>query len=363
MRTLSFLLLCVLLAVTAYPQGKKKTRKEEEPPTQVLPLPKELPAAVSADSERLVFHVVPLTDKGLLSKQVRDGLRSLFGLTHGATIVKLRAFVAGSGDLRRVITLVSETFDDRKVPLPALTVIQVGPLPLEGAQVSFESIAVEKKAVNPNGLAFFSGQQAQSPRKSVEQLAVAARDAGVPPKDILRTTCFLSSLDQLNDVRTAVAGAFPSAATNYVQLQRIPTDPPLCECEAVGRLGSPSSERVRLMNPDDLPKSPNYSQIALAGPGKLVLSGAQLGFGDQTADVHLAFERLRKDMQTAGAGLHDVFWTGVYPLARATADQVRAARFEFFDKSRPPASTFLLFEGLPSLDATFAIDVIAVPAK
>ena len=32
---------------------------------------------------------------------------------------------------------------------------------------------------------------------------------------------------------------------------------------------------------------------------------------------------------------------------------------EFFDKSKPPAGTVLLFEGLPSLDATMAMDVIA----
>jgi hypothetical protein len=42
------------------------------------------------------------------------------------------------------------------------------------------------------------------------------------------------------------------------------------------------------------------------------------------------------------------------------ADKVRALRFEFYDQTRPPASTMLPFEGLPSLDASFAIDVVAV---
>ena len=43
------------------------------------------------------------------------------------------------------------------------------------------------------------------------------------------------------------------------------------------------------------------------------------------------------------------------------AAKVRAIRFEFYDKSKPPASTLLLFEGLPSLDASFGVDVVALP--
>jgi len=54
-----------------------------------------------------------------------------------------------------------------------------------------------------------------------------------------------------------------------------------------------------------------------------------------------------------------VFWSGVYPLTRPVADKVRAIRFDFFDRANPPASTLLLFEGLPSLDATVAIEVAA----
>ena len=83
------------LAVTVYPFEKKK--KEEI--TQTLELPKDPPASVTAETARLVFHVSPLSSKGLLSQQVRDALKALLKSTGGATIVKLRAFVAGSGDL------------------------------------------------------------------------------------------------------------------------------------------------------------------------------------------------------------------------------------------------------------------------
>jgi hypothetical protein len=49
----------------------------------------------------------------------------------------------------------------------------------------------------------------------------------------------------------------------------------------------------------------------------------------------------------------------IYPLSSGLSERIRAIRFEFYDKSRPPASTMLPFEGLPSLDASFAVDVIA----
>ena len=51
---------------------------------------------------------------------------------------------------------------------------------------------------------------------------------------------------------------------------------------------------------------------------------------------------------------------GVREIHLRMTDQIRTVRGEFYDKSRPPASTMLGFEGLPSLDASLAVDVIAV---
>src|SRR5579864_7677355 len=168
-RNIALLLSASLLAAghiwaqSAPPLGPpriKPPKKEKEPETQTLPLPPEPPAAVMAETGKLTFHVSPLSAKGLLTPQVRDALKALERANGGAALVKLRAFVAGTGDMRRVATIVSEEFSDRKLPLPAVTTIQVGALPMEGAQVVIESIGVEKKTVNPNGLAFFAAQRA-----------------------------------------------------------------------------------------------------------------------------------------------------------------------------------------------------------
>jgi hypothetical protein len=46
-----------------------------------------------------------------------------------------------------------------------------------------------------------------------------------------------------------------------------------------------------------------------------------------------------------------------YPLAEPIANQVRKLRAGFFPG---PANSLVLFEGLPSMDAGFAVDVVAV---
>ncbi len=145
-------LLCALLIISSLSAQKKK--KEEE--TQTLRVPEELPSAVTGETRRLAFHTTPLSAKGLLSPQVRDALKALQHEAGGETVLKIRVFVAGTGDLRHVRDLVSEFFAGHKQPLPTIALIKVGALPLEGAQVEFEAIAEAKKDVNPSGVAFVS---------------------------------------------------------------------------------------------------------------------------------------------------------------------------------------------------------------
>ncbi len=319
-------LTCVLAVGAPAQRNKKKT---EEPVTQTLPLLKDPPGAVAAETHALVFQVSPLSNKGLLSQQVRDALKALLRDNHGAAIVKLRAFVAGSGDMRRVSTIVSEMFTEHKLSLPAVSTIEVGALPMEGAQVVIESIAVEKKTVNPSGLAFYSAQP-------VAQLR--------PLTGALRATCFLSSLDDLAKVMSTVAAAFPGAVVNFVQSQRLGFEPQDV-CESVARLDAPPAQPVVIAN-----------GAALVNTPKIVLTGTQMAFRDTDADLRLAFERLRKVMEPLGVTYKDVFWASSYPLTRPVEVKVRAMQKEFFERA---SGTMLLFEGLPSLDATMALDVIA----
>jgi enamine deaminase RidA (YjgF/YER057c/UK114 family) len=337
------------------PENKKKN-KDEKP--QTLPPPKELPSAVIAETERLTFEVSPLSPKGLLSAQTREALRALLRNSRG-TIVKLRAFVAGSGDLRRVGELVGETFAEKHAPLPALSVAQVGALPMEGAQVVIETTEVDRKVVNPNGLAFLSGQSAPSVAQSLEKLKSALRSGGMESADVLRVTCFVSSLDEQRDTHQSMAASFPTAALNYVQMQREPVTP-VAECEAVARLRAPASQQLKFLNPPNMDSSPNYSQLALVTSPKLVITGTQLAFGAQESDLKLAFDRLQRVLSSLNARFDHVVMSDVYVTSSAITPRVRTVRAGYYSAANPPASTLLPFEGLPSLDATFGVDVIAV---
>jgi enamine deaminase RidA (YjgF/YER057c/UK114 family) len=363
MRRFALVALACALAMTAWPLAKKK--KEDE--TQTLQLPKDLPGAVVGETRRLAFYTTPLSGRGLLSQQVRDALKALVRLSGGTPVVRLRAFVAGTGDLRRVRDIVSETYTERKQPLPSLSLVQTGGLPLEGAQVVLEATVAAKRDVNPYGLAFISAQPATAPNpldpvaplteKSLSALRAAVKAAGSEPGDVLRVTCFFSSLENLAASRKPVEAEYGTAALNFVQTQRAPAQA-VAACEAVARLRQDIGAPLKLLSPEGLPSEPGHSQIALLAAPRAVFTGTQVSFGFAESDARLAFGRLKKVIEQAGGTA--VAFAGYYPLSESIAGQVRKVRTEFFDTAHPPAGTMLSFESLPSMDAGFAIDAIAV---
>lgn len=366
MKRFALMVLVCALATAAWSQKKKK--KEDE--TQTLQLPRELPSAVLGESRRLTFHVTPLSAKGLLSQQVRDALKALLNQTRKSPVLRVRAFVAGTGDMRRVRDLVSDTFASRRLPLPTLSLAHVGGLPLEGAQVVLEAIAVGSKEVNPHGVALFSAQRATSPnpldpvepltRKSLDGLRAALRAARVEAADVRMVTCFVSSLDRVAASRKLVLEEYRTAAVNFVQPQRAPQQA-VAACEAAARLASAPGADLKLLGPVGLLQpGAGESAAALIGARTVAVTGAQVAFGFQESDAKLAFARLRSSIEQAGGSPTRVAYTSYYPLSGRIANQVRKVRAGFFDARTPPAGSMVLFEALPSMDAGFAVDAIAV---
>lgn len=361
-RGLRVAVLACAVALAAFPQRPKKDEN------QVLQLPKELPSAVEGDPRHFSFYVTPLSSKGLLSKQVRDALIALNREAKGDPILKIRAFVAGSGDARRVRDIVSEVFTDRKQSLPVLSLVQAGGLP-EDAQVVLEAIGAGKKEVNPQGLVFLSAQSATAgdpvgpvfplASKSLAALGLAVKAAGSEPADVVRLSCFLSSLDEVAAIRKMAAQQYPNAAADLVQTQRAPAHG-LAACEAVAKLRWNIGTRLQVMNPEGLAAVAGASQIALVASPKVVLTGTQVSFGFEEKDARLAFQRVAKALEQQGVAMHDVAFAHFYPLATGIAAQVGKMRGEYFDGEHPPAVSVLLFEGLPSMNAGFALDVVAV---
>jgi enamine deaminase RidA (YjgF/YER057c/UK114 family) len=342
------LLLCGALALSLLGQKHKKKKPDEEPRPQALEVIPEPPEAVTAEPGRLSFQVSPLSDKGLLSQQVHDALKALMRLNHGVPMIKLRAFVAGSGDLRRVKDIVAEDLADKKQTLPAISTIQVGALPLPGAQVIIEAVSTEKKVVNAGGIAFVPAVESADAAGSIARLNSVLSGAGLKAADVLRVTCFMSSLQGVESARTSVAMAFPAAAANFVQMQRLGLERQVL-CEAAARITTPPSSPAA-----------SGSAVALVTVPKIVLTSTQLVFRDQDSDFRLAYQRLARTMAPLGATFKDVFWTGNYALTLTNAAKIESIQWEFLDRARAPARTALQIEGLPSTDATAAIEFMAV---
>ena len=182
---------------------------------------------------------------------------------------------------------------------------------------------------------------------------------GSEPPDVLRVSCFLSSLDEVAAIRKQVEQEYPKTAADFVQTQRAPARS-LAACEAVAKSRRSTGTPVHVMNPEGLPVEAGASQIALVASPKVVLTGTQVSFGFEEKDARLAFQRVERVLQQAGVSMRDVAFAHFYPLAGGITVQVQKVRGEFFDPARPPASSLLLFEGLPSMNAGFAIDVVAV---
>ena len=318
--------LCLAATLVA---GKKKNPDDE---TQTLALPKDPPAVAVGETRHLLFTVSPLSGKGLLTQQTRDALKAILKENGGAPVVHIRAFVAGSGDVRRVPQIVSEVFTEKKSPLPSVSVIRAGGLPVENAQVVLEAVSVAKKETNSGGVQFVAGDEAvdKDPSASVKPLldkALAQLSSKTGGAAALQVTCFVSELNRPVELTSAIAGRFPGANIDLVQTQRLPWQA-FADCEAVTRGGSGSA-------------------------AKLAFTGTRVAFGAQEKDAALAFQRLDKDLAEAGAGPADIVLTNVYPLSGQVANLVRQVR---------PASAALsgvIFEGLASIDAGFTVDAVA----
>src|SRR2546421_487170 len=70
----------LVLSVVASAQPPRPIRvkpEKKEPVTQALEALPEPPAAIAAETAKLAFYVSPLSNKGLLSQQIRDGLKAI----------------------------------------------------------------------------------------------------------------------------------------------------------------------------------------------------------------------------------------------------------------------------------------------
>lgn len=339
--------LCALflaLAPTVLWGGQKK--KREEPKSQVQPLPPQPPAALVVDTDSLDFHLSPLLTTGALAAQIRASLNDLIRDTRGETIIKLRAFVAGIGDAREVQSLVTDLFTDHKLPLPVLTILQVGALGNDESQVVIEAVVSTHRDVNPNGLAFIFGQRGDNLTAAFERLRHSTEAAGVDPGHVLTCTCFTGWLENYGQQVATFRAAFPQAEVNIVQSVRDPANRQTA-CEAIGQLsGAPAEGPVVLID---------SAHATLVHAQRLLLTGLQLTFGPFLDDGHTAFERLSRTADSI-----EQVETPVEVNAFAL-DPKAAALLRRTVSVAPGTFSVENIEGLQAIDATAGIEAIFAP--
>ena len=98
--------------------------------------------------------------------------------------------------------------------------------------------------------------------QSLDRLKGALKTAGSESADVVRVTCFLSSLENLAATRKLVEADYPRAALNYVQTQRSPSRA-LAACEAVARLTWNTGTRV-FFQPAEASPSPHWSPRSIS---------------------------------------------------------------------------------------------------
>ncbi len=321
-------------------------KKYDEPKSQVQPLPPQPPAALAVDTETLDFHISPLLNTGALASQIRTSLNNLIRDTRGETIIKLRAFVSGSGDARQVQALVTDLFTERKLPLPVLSILQVGALGEDHAQVVIEAVVSTHRPVNPSGLAFLFGQRGETLPAAFATLQRNVTAAGIDPAHLLTCTCFTGWIQDYRAAAASLHMIFPQAQVDIVQAVRDPTNQHSV-CEGIAQLTrSPAQGPVVLMD---------AAHATLVDSRQVVFTGLQLTFGPFLDDGQTAFARLTRTA-TSLSPVETPVEVNAFAL-----DPRAAALLRRTDSLAPGTFSAQEIEGLQAIDATAGIEAIFAP--
>jgi len=303
---------------------------------------------VVTPTESLRFQVINPEPKGTLTEQLERAESKVKG-----RVYRYRVFVRPEADVKPFsITLRA----------PVLTIVRVAALPDKDQKVSLE--AVTSGGRNPHGLVFISGEgvtgNEATPKvapmvtTALDNVNKALHAAQLAPPDVLSLTCYISSLEDIADVRKLTASRYPKAARNHLQIP-IPFGRALVECEAVAR----AKGAVGFLSPEGLPKSPNFSHVAGVSAKKIYWSGVHTAPSCDEAGVRKMFEDLAAGAKKENAALDQVAFSYLYPNSRQAVDLIRNIRFGFYSKERPPASTMILFNGVENANACAAVEVAA----
>ncbi|REK84537.1 RidA family protein [Streptomyces inhibens] len=125
---------------------------------------------------------------------------------------------------------------------------------------------------------------------------------------------------------------------------------------------------THLSEPPGVAPSSGYTHVvtgtgqlaAIAGQMPFDTSGELVGPGDPSAQARQVFQNMQRCLAAAGATFADVMKLTYYVTDIAHVPQILAARDEFIDTSRPPASTVVQVVALYHPDLLLEVDAFAL---
>ncbi|MCC7339551.1 MAG: hypothetical protein IT170_00580 [Bryobacterales bacterium] len=367
-RLILHLLLFAGVFLLVYPLSGAQKRPEEEKP-QVLELVPEAPDFVKVETSRLGYLSLPVEQRGLLSRQVEESMKSLRRLLGKRKVLRITAWVGGAGDTRRVSMSIRELLAKWRIPIPAITVIRVGALPNPASRVAFDVEVAETDAANPHGLMFLAGVRSEAPEfrfevapeveRSLDILAERLAAEAAKPEDVLQARCFVSLTQDMRPLELAVRKRFPRAQVRLLQGMRSTVDS-YATCDLVARLSSPPAQALeaRVLTPRE--NEPPITSLVKTNAPALILTSAQLGFRATDADLALAFERLESTLKKAGSSLSNTAQLSILAESVDLGRRTEAQGRKYLDSKHDPAILRATVEDLPALDATLSLDAIAI---
>lgn len=127
--------------------------------------------------------------------------------------------------------------------------------------------------------------------------------------------------------------------------------------------------RFKFFNPETMPKSTGYSQVARVEGGKIVYvagqvaldkSGNLVGKGDFRAQAQQVFTNLKAAIEAAGGDFNDVIKLNYYCVDISHLAEVREVRDKFISLKNPPASTAVEVPKLFRPDFLIEVEAVAV---
>ena len=361
------LLYASLALLTVLPAHAQKPKEEEKP--QVLEIVPDAPDSVKAETSRLAYLPLPVEERGLLSRQVEESMKNLRRLLRKRKVLRITAWVGGTGDTRRVSSSIRELLARWRLPIPAITVVRVGVLPNRAARVAFDVEVEESETVNPHGLMFLAGVRSVAPEfrydvsaelnQSLDTLSERLGGEAAKPEDVLRARCFVSLTEDLQPLELAMRTRFPKAQLRLLQSVRSSSES-YAQCDLVARLSAPPSQTVeaRVLTPRE--NDPPITSLIKTNAPNVVLTSAQLGFRATDADLALAFERLEATLKTAGTSLSNAVQLSILAESTNLGLRTETQGRKYMNRNHDPAILRVAVEGFPALDATLSLDAIAI---